>query len=245
MPTKIPLDVALLPRELQSDQLRHRAVIVFDVLRASTSIIAALHGGITEIRIFGDTSSARAAALAFNEPRILCGEENCLPPPDFDLGNSPSAFQARQHSGRTAFMSTTNGTRAILAAQGAGAIFIGALVNASAVAQAAAAMKLRITLLCAGTNGKVAMEDLIGAGAVVDALRRFADVQLESDVASLALRLFQGAKSNLESALMESQGGRNVVAAGLEGDVHFAAQLDHFTEVGIASGNPPVVRARV
>ena len=74
------------------------------------------------------------------------------------------------------------------------------------------------------------------------ALRTFGDVQLESDVASLALRP-SGAKSDLASALMESQGGRNVVAAGLEDDVQFAAQVDHFTEVGIASGNPPVVRA--
>jgi len=241
MPTKIPLDVVLLPRDLRPNHLRDRAVLVFDVLRASTSITAALHAGIEEIRIFGDTSSARAAAKAFDGPRLLCGEENCLPPPDFDLGNSPIAFERRKHAGRVAFMRTTNGTRAILAAQGAAAVYVGALVNAAAVAGAAARTERAITLLCAGTNEQVALEDLVGAGAVIAELMSKAQVHMESDVAQIALNLFRSAASNLVAALKESQGGKNVIAAGLQQDIEFAAHLNRIDKVGIAVGNPPVV----
>ncbi len=241
MPTKLPLDVVLLPRDLRPHHVTDRAVIVFDVLRASTSIIAALDAGIKEIRIFGDTSGARAAAKAFDGPRLLCGEENCLPPADFDLGNSPLAFERAKHAGRVAFMRTTNGTRAILAAQGAGAVYVGALVNASAVARAAAKTERAITLLCAGTNEHVAMEDLIGAGAIIAELTRQASVHLESDAAQIALRLFRSAESNLAAALTDSQGGRNVIAAGLQHDIEFAAQLNCSNRVGTAIGNPPIV----
>src|SRR5438270_6879245 len=131
--------VILLPRDLRPDDLHGHSVVVFDVLRATTTMTAALAAGVCEIRVFGDLESARRAADAFHGPRLLCGESNCLPPPGFDLGNSPGAFNVAAHERRVAFMSTTNGTRAILAARGAHAVFTGALANAAAVAQAAAA----------------------------------------------------------------------------------------------------------
>src|SRR4051794_30456834 len=125
-------DVVFLPSHLKSGQLEGRIAVVLDVLRATTSIIAALACGVREIRIFPDTHSARQAAK--NSPSaLLCGEENCLKPPDFALGNSPGDFNVQQ-AGSTLFMSTTNGTRAIIAASGAERVLAGALVNASAVA---------------------------------------------------------------------------------------------------------------
>src|SRR5205085_294450 len=81
--------------------------------------------GVREIRVFGDLPAARTAAAVFDGPadgRLLCGEENCLRPAGFDLGNSPGAFDPAACAGRVAFMSTTNGTRAILAARGAGTV---------------------------------------------------------------------------------------------------------------------------
>src|SRR3954468_14343851 len=147
------LDVVFLPSELQPGQLQGRAVAVFDVLRATTTMAAALSAGVGEIRLFPDIESARSAAQAFpGAGKLLCGEARCLPPPGFDLGNSPGAFNRESHGGRTAFMSTTNGTRAILAARDAAAGFVASLVNASAAAVALAATGRDITLLCAGTG---------------------------------------------------------------------------------------------
>jgi 2-phosphosulfolactate phosphatase len=128
-------------------------------------------------------------------------------------------------------MSTTNGTRAIVAARGAATILTGALVNASAAARAVAEEGADVTLLCAGTGGAVAMEDVLGAGAVMARLHRIQPFNPESDVALLARRLYEGAV-DLRAALTETRGGRNVVAAGLAADIEFAAAVDSVNIAG-------------
>jgi 2-phosphosulfolactate phosphatase len=227
------LDVVLLPKDLQPDHVTGRTVVVFDVLRATTTMTAALAAGVEAIRVFPNTASARRDAMYIGlyPAPVLCGEENCLRPEGFHLGNSPAGFNRGEHAGHTVFMSTTNGTRAILAAKGAKLILVGALVNATAVARAAAEAGDDVTLLCAGTNGRVAMEDVIGAGAVLGALRHVERMTEESDTARIASRLFTAAATDLREALSDSAGGRNVVAAGLGEDIDFAASLDRFRNV--------------
>lgn len=226
------LDVVLLPDHLERSGLPQRSVVVFDVLRATTTMTAALAAGVREIEVYPNTEAARRAAhgIGLYPAPLLCGEEKCLPPEGFDLGNSPAGF-TRGHAGRTIFMSTTNGTRAILAAAEAKLLLVGGLVNASAVAAALAEVGNDVILLCAGTNGRPAMEDLLGAAAVLSALKRLTPVTEESDLPRIALRLFDGARNDLRQALAESSGGRNVIAAGLEADIDFAASVDRFPDV--------------
>lgn len=233
------VDVVFLPRDLQPSHLSQKTVVVFDVLRATTSMTAALAAGVEKIFVFPDTASALSAAGAFSGRRLLVGEEKCLTPPGFDLGNSPGAFRSELHAGQTTFMSTTNGTRALLSARGAETVLVGALTNASAVA--GAVRTNGVTLLCAGTEGSVAMEDVTGAGAVLAALERRHELELDSDTALLARRLFQSVKEDLPGVLRTTRGGRNVVSAGLEKDIDFAARLDVTDVVGFVAGNPPVV----
>lgn len=234
------IDVAFLPRDADPEILKTRAAVVFDVLRATTSMTAALVAGVEEIQIFANVASVRKSAgeIGLYPKPLLCGEENCLPPEGFDLGNSPGAFD-RSLKGRTLFMSTTNGTKAIIAARTAKLLLVGALVNASAVAGAVIESGLDVTLICAGTNGEMAIEDAIGAGAVIEALRQSSGQALarsgqameESDGARMALRLFQSAKNDLKGALSCGAGGRNVLRAGLSQDIDFAASLDRFGKV--------------
>lgn len=239
------IDVVLLPRDLRAGHLTNRTVVVFDVLRATTSMAAALQAGVREIRCFGDLESAVNAARDFPHPHLLCGERNAVKPAGFDLGNSPGAFRGELHHDQTLFMSTTNGTRALLAAMGAEKIFIGALVNAAAVADVAAGAGLDITLLCSGTEGFVSAEDLLGAGAVIDHLkaRDGADsTSLESDTAWIGWQLFQSQRGSLNAALRATRGGHNIIRAGLAPDIDFAAKMNSVPVVGIADGNPLSVR---
>src|SRR5882757_9310530 len=124
------IDVTLLPKDADPEVLKHRAVVVFDVLRATTSMTAALAAGVGEIMIFANVEAARkdAGSIGLYPKPLLCGEEKCLKPEGFDLGNSPGGFD-RSLTGGTLFMSTTNGTRAILAAREAKLLLVGALVN--------------------------------------------------------------------------------------------------------------------
>ena len=52
----------LLPRDLLPVHLTDRSVVVFDVLRATTSITAALAAGVTSIGVFGSISEARGGS---------------------------------------------------------------------------------------------------------------------------------------------------------------------------------------
>jgi 2-phosphosulfolactate phosphatase len=236
------VDVVLLPRDLQPQHLRDRSVAVFDVLRATTTMAAALAAGVSEIRLFGDLESARAAADAHGSARVLCGEQACLPPPDFDLGNSPGGFSNEKHRDATVYMSTTNGTRALLAARAAPLVITAALVNAAAAARMLAKAGHDVTLLCAGTNGEVAMEDVVGAGAVAYTLAMLEPVTLASDAARMAVRLFRCGRDDVRELFRDAAGGRNVIAAGLEEDIDFAAGLDSIDVVGVATGDPLTVR---
>ena len=234
----LQVDAVYLPSDLTPAQTDGRTVVVFDVLRATTSMTAALAAGVREIRIFGDIHTAAAAARQFDGQRLLCGETNCLPPPGFDLGNSPAAFQRESHAGSTVFLSTTNGTKAVIAARGAAVVLIGAVVNAGAVAQKIAEIGRDVTLLCAGTRGRPAMEDVIGAGAVIEALIAMRAGDPSTDAARMAGRLFRSVKDSLRAAMAESEGGRHLFAVGLESDIDFCAVLDSIPLVGVARDNP-------
>lgn len=230
--------VFFLPLELTPEHLIDKAVVVFDVLRATTSITSALSAGVTEIRVFGDIKSAQLAARAFGDTALLCGELTCLRPPGFDLGNSPGEYDRGRHVGRVAFLSTTNGTKAVIAARGAAVILIGALVNATAVARKLAAIGRNVSLLCAGTQGRCSMEDVVGAGAVIDALESIHGCTPSSDAARMALRLFRAAKSSLRETLSDTTSGGNLRKAGLEKDIDFCAVLDSIPIVGVVRDHP-------
>lgn len=236
------VDVVLLPRELKPEHLSGKAVVVFDVLRATTTMAAALAAGVKEIRIYGELDAALAAGRAFAGPHLTIGERYALRAPGFDLGNSPGAFQRDIHADTTLFMTTTNGTLALLAAAAAQMIFTGALVNAAHVAAALAQTNLDVTLLCSGTEGFICTEDTLGAGAVIAALESLVQVDLESDVAWMARALFRSQREHLHDALYESRGGHNIRRAGVEPDIAICAALDSIDMVGVVRpGTPPAV----
>jgi 2-phosphosulfolactate phosphatase len=231
------VDVVPLPSMLGAADVAGRNVVVIDVLRATTTIATALDVGVTQVRIFASTEdAARAARGAKGSHPLLAGEIQCKRPRGFDLGNSPREFRTGSFAGRTVFMSTTNGTRAVLAVQHAGAaasICVGALVNATAVGKLLASADMPVTVLCAGTDGQFAQEDILAAGAIIDAMAQLVFLSPASDMVTLARRLFQGSRGDLAGALRESTGGRNIIAARLEADIDVAAQLDSISIVGV------------
>jgi 2-phosphosulfolactate phosphatase len=228
-------DLCLVPEYFDPANLDHRTVVVFDVLRATTTMLAAFAHGVREIHLFDSPENAMLAAAKADPRPLLCGERECLPPAGFDLGNSPAGFTP-SHAARTVYMSTTNGTRAILAVGAARTILIAAMVNARATARYMATLGQDIALVCAGTNKQPAMEDVLGAGAVIHELVSLGKAQPASDPARMALRLFLACRTDLAGAMADSQGGRNVIAAGLPADIGFAADLNRFD---IAAGALP------
>ena len=114
-------------------------------------------------------------------------------------------------------------------------------MNADAVAQVLNKTSRDLTLLCAGTEGYVSSEDVLGAGAVIDALETQSPVQLVSDTAWMARSLFRAERTRLKDALSQSRGGHNIQRAGLTPDIAFCANLNSIDVVGVVRGEPPVV----
>src|SRR5688572_15843482 len=119
--------VHLLPAVIPPDSLRGGVAVVLDVLRATTKMLHALASGCRAVIPCGEIDEARrvASSLAAGSA-VLAGERVGVPIEGFDLGNSPSEFTPEVCRGKTLVMTTTNGTRAILACLGAERVLVGA-----------------------------------------------------------------------------------------------------------------------
>ncbi|PYN56350.1 MAG: 2-phosphosulfolactate phosphatase, partial [Candidatus Rokuibacteriota bacterium] len=124
------VDVVLTADAVVPARLAGATVLVVDVLRASTTIIAALAAGCAGVTPVADPVEARRRAAAHGA--LLAGERRGEPIAGFDLGNSPLEFTRERVGGRTVVLTTSNGTRALLAAREASAIGIAAFVNLTA-----------------------------------------------------------------------------------------------------------------
>jgi 2-phosphosulfolactate phosphatase len=220
------------PRELPAD-VHGAQVVVLDVLRATSTMVTALAAGARELRLYDSLDGARHARRQTSAgPVVLAGEQNCRKPEDFDLGNSPREFVTERVGNAVILLATTNGTRAAVAAQRAGAqtLLAGALLNATATARALLPeLDARDTLLlCAGTNGASSLEDVLGAGAILFGLLQatYRTNLAFTDTSWMAYHAFTAVRPRLSAALRLGQGGINVINAGLDDDIDHCGRLD-------------------
>jgi 2-phosphosulfolactate phosphatase len=222
--------VHLLPERVRPQELAGGSCVVIDVLRATTTIVAALANGARGVVPCQSIDEAKARAAAVGTGAVLAGERGGLRIAGFALGNSPAEYTSAAVSGQTVVLTTTNGTRALVHARLAAEVFVGALVNLSAVV-AALTGRQNIDLLCAGTDGQVTEEDVLAAGAIVERLTTLNVHELSGNASAArdawrAVARADDARGALIAALRASAGGRNLVAIGMEGDIALAAELD-------------------
>ena len=213
---------------------------MIDVLRASTTMITALAHGAVAVLPRRSIEDARAAAESA-PGAILGGERHCVRIEGFDAGNSPLEYTSDRVAGRPVIMTTTNGTAALAACGQATEVLVGAMVNRTAVAKAARQLAVTngchgIHLVCAGTDGDVTLEDILTAGAILDAAARDEDAPHDVlDAEAVAARDQYRAIANSEifdlingmvQAFRNSAGGKNLVALGMEADITAAAAID-------------------
>lgn len=224
---------------LRDEHVRNRVVVVFDVLRATTTIAAALSAGAKQIRVFDSLDAARSAFIG---EELLCGETRCLKPPGFDLGNSPAMYSGKIVSGKTLLLSTTNGTRALVAAREAKHLFTAALVNARAVAMALIKLDQDVTLLCAGTDGERAAEDELGACAVIAEMLSATPIEMCDEIQQQVPRWTAMSDDQILAFLRETTGGKNVQQAGLGADINFAARRNSLDVVPGCDGQTLIIK---
>lgn len=216
----------------QSDlQVVQRGAVVIDTLRFTTTAAQALHAGAESIQVAQEIDAAVQLAQQIGSTARLCGERHCKPIPGFHFGNSPLEYTPDAVAGGKLVFSTTNGTRAVEAVANFDTCLLGSLVNRQAIARSIAASNIdRWSIICAGTDGQVAGEDLLAAGAILDSLMKITQAELEGDSAMIALSLWQAnpmaTASALASLLEKFSGGFNLVQAGYGADIQFATDVD-------------------
>jgi len=192
--------------------------IVIDVIRATSTICQALASGYERVFCCAEVEEAYALRDALGEG-VLGGERNAVHIPGFDLGNSPREYL--EPLGATLVLSTTNGTRAVVAAaQRCERVFLASLLNLSAVVEAAREAADDVVVVCAGVQGTFALDDAFVAGRIVELLG-----WERTDATEAAARL-AATWGGAEEALRASKSGRNLMenAPELEADIPFCAR---------------------
>lgn len=170
---------------IDSDLLLNKSAVMFDILRASSTVSTALANGCKEIIPVVEVEDAFNLAETLPEGSFLLGgERGAMKVAGFHLGNSPLEYSTDKVKDKTVILTTTNGTRAIRrAAEGSGEVLIGSILNASAVARELMARGQDVALVCAGTRGQFSLEDTLAAGLVLKRLLKLLEDKGELSVA--------------------------------------------------------------
>jgi 2-phosphosulfolactate phosphatase len=233
------IDCALCPAEideLPARDLSDATAVVFDVLRATSSMITGLAHGATEI--FPVRTIGEALELRRQMPdAVLGGERNGDRIGGFDVGNSPLEYRAL--AGRRIITTTTNGTIALRAVGHAERVLVAALLNLDAIHDAIAAEPPReLLLVCGGTFREPALEDLFAAGALA---ARFPGAEL-TDAAHTALAVCSRFAGCAAACFHAARNGRTLLAAGRADELEWCAQTGKFALVGVMRDG--IVRTR-
>jgi 2-phosphosulfolactate phosphatase len=241
---KPAVEVLLTPVELgglAARDLSQTTCVVFDVLRATSTMITALaHGAeaivpVAEIRDALALRAQRPEVLLAGERegrRIRADQTGGI---DFDLGNSPREFTAAVVRARTIVMTTTNGTRALRACAHARRVLAGAFLNLGALAaHLRASPPERLLLVCSGTVDGAALEDTLAAGALCDLLGDSQAVGQLADSAWIARSVYRAHAHDLLGAVGQARNGRRLLAMpDLAPDVPWCVQRDRFELVPV------------
>src|SRR2546430_14424553 len=203
------IDVAFTPAEAGP---AHVAVVV-DVMRATSTIAQALASGYRRVLCCREIDDARALRRQLGDEAVVGGERDAVQIEGFDLGASPREYL--EPRAETAILTTTNGTRSVVAAAArAEVVLLGSLLNLAAVAAAAHASGDDITVVCAGYQGAFAIDDAYCAGRIVELLD---GERTDAAVASAAL-------ARVYPTAWDGVNARTYGPPGLEDDLRWCTQ---------------------
>jgi 2-phosphosulfolactate phosphatase len=206
-------------------------VAVVDVLRATSTIVEALANGARAIYpTAGSEEAIKLASSLGRDDTLLCGERRALKIEGYDLGNSPREFTPEKVGDKRLVMNTTNGTRTFLAATGASRVVAASFLNMGAVARSVGHVE-ELAVLCAGREGRFALDDAICAGMLLHRIGRERDghpggrAWTLDDAATAALALAEPTSMDT-SFLAGTEAGEKLKGLGLGADVELCARLD-------------------
>ena len=236
------VEICLSPTLLPHYQVRNSIAVVIDVLRATTTMVAALAHGVEHILAYQDLAACQAMR---NNGYLTAAERNGLQEAGFDLGNSPLAFTAGQYTGRRLAMTTTNGTVALKGSTEADHVLVAGFINLSATAGyiknlLAENPKKQVLLVCSGWKGRPSAEDTLMAGLLA---QRLGITQSVSDAVQMAISFALAANGQYAEFLGQCSHVLRLAGHGLEEDIAYCLSIDTVNIVaGQRPGRPEIVK---
>ncbi len=225
-----------------------RVVVVIDVLRATTVMVHALANGARAVVPCAEVADVMAAAQRHDRRDVcLAGERHSRPIEGFDLGNSPQSMSRDAVGDRTVIMTTTNGTRALVAAHGARAVLVAAFVNLTATVHALSRLAIASTdvlVICAGQDRHFALEDAACAGVLLNEFARSRRGVVYGDAALVVRQLGRRYATSPDKLAHDATHARTLATSGFADDVRYCLMRDSISLVATYSDRQ-VTRERI
>jgi 2-phosphosulfolactate phosphatase len=222
------IDVCLSPDLMHLYDVTQHAVVVVDILRATSCMTTAFAHGIAGIKPFAKLEDCLAMKA---HGYFTAGERDGKKVDGFDMGNSPYEYMSPSLSGQYIAFTTTNGTQAIAKAVGAPSIIIGSFLNLSAVAEALAKLQQNVLVVCAGWKGRFNLEDTLFAGALAEKLSGILTPACDAPLA--ATRLYKQASSDMVGYLRDSSHVKRLARLNIHKDIEFCLTTDQYNVVPV------------
>jgi len=222
------IDIQLVPTAPNPNLLFDRAVVVIDILRATSVIIHAMSQGASEIIPVTTVEDAFKMAKAFPPGFVLLGgESESKNIPGFDLGNSPREYVAERVKGKKLILTTTNGTKAFHRVSSGKEILAGSFFNIGALAQRCLESNRDLLIFPSGDEGNFSLEDTICGGMLIELITGKGEKPISlTDASECARILYRKFADNLLEAFHLSRHGKELIGRGHEEDLSYCARID-------------------
>jgi 2-phosphosulfolactate phosphatase len=221
-----PVEVCFSPLSWHLYEKENAVVIVTDIFRATTSMVAAFDNKVKSLIPVADISES----ISYKQKGfIVSGEREGKTLDCAEFGNSPFNFMEPRLAGKTVVMNTTNGTQALkMVSKGNNLVGIGAFTNRDAICNWAMAQKKPIIIFCAGWKNRFSMEDTLFAGAAVEYIieNGKGDFFTMCDSAIASADIWKEAKKNLRSYIEKAAHRHRLKRMGLDDIIDYTIQLN-------------------
>ncbi|WP_103027862.1 2-phosphosulfolactate phosphatase [Salinibacter altiplanensis] len=220
-------EVFLTHSNISEGDVQDRTVIVIDVLRACSTIVTALERGARAVMPVPDM--ARAGKIASNlDPDMyrLGGERNGEQIEGYHLGNSPHEYTQDVVEGRDIILNTSNGTQALEQAKEADTLVVASFLNAGRVVDFIRRTADAVTIVCAGRQNRLALEDTLCAGLLLDRLWDGNEPYPVTDSAHTAYTLYHTDRDDLDNALRGANHAEWLAEQNCEADLDYCFRID-------------------
>lgn len=223
------LDVFTTSSSISDEDIRGKTVVVIDVLRATSTILTALHNGAKSVVPVENMGTAGKIAINLDPSSyMLCGEKDGKQIDGYDLGNSPFEYTEEVVAGKTLILNTTNGTKALVRCMNASKVYIGSFLNLTAICEQLKNETNEISIVCSGWKGRLSLEDVLCAGYIVNQVYGGVIPEDAKDGAKVAMGLFERFGNEIEETVSATNHAKRLIGLGFESDIAYCCQIDLF-----------------